>query len=211
MANRNNVNTTTNTPSEDNDDIDDIADELNDGNTPETPSTDSRANGNMMASGLSLDQLDEKGFNEERDEQTRLTLNTPGGDWIKRDRWECEVRVRENDCMPDDLDPSGRTFFLLSGEPETRVVGGHAYTPKMFMRISPDIRWKPDAPDTIDMAHKLFMRAKDLYLDVKRERATPRKLIAFLESDEYAVNTMPGNGGGSPYITDVKKIFVRKR
>jgi hypothetical protein len=210
MANRNNANITPNTP-DDNDNIDDIADELNDNDTTHPASTDSRANGEMVTGGLSLDELDARGFNDERDEQTRLTLNTPGGDWIKKERWEFEQRVYANDCMPDDIDPSGRTFFIFKGPAETRVVGGHAYTPNMFLRMSPDIRWKPDAPDTIDMAHKLFMRARDLYLEVRGEKSTPRKLIAFLESEEYAVNTMPGNGGGSPYITDVKKIFVRKR
>ena len=209
MANRNNVNTK---PSEDNDDLDDLPTEITDEQIPVgNKSTNSAANGQMVTGGLSLDELDEKGFNEERDEETRAKLNTPGGDWLKKDRWPFEGRVYANDSMPDDLDPSGRTFFTFRGESETRVVGGRVYTPIMYLRISPDIRYKPDNPDQIDMPHKLFMRAKDLFLEMKGERATPRKLIDFLENEEYTVNTMPGNGGGSPYITDIKKMTQRKR
>ncbi len=207
MANRNNVNPK---GSEENDDIDDLPSEITSEET--SRNTDARANGQTTTSGMSLDELDERGFNDERDEETRLKLITPGGDWLKKERWEFEQRVFANDSMPDDLDPAGRTFFIFKGPAEPRVAnGGHVYTPDMFFRISPDIRYKPDNPDQLDMPHKLFMRAKDLFLEVRGERATPRKLIDFLENEEYTVNTMPGNSGGSPYITDVKKTGPRKR
>lgn len=191
-------------------DVDDIPDELDE--LSNSGVTNSRVNGETVTSkGLSLDELEEKGFDEARDAETYAKLNTPGGDWVKRDRWDFEQRVYANDTMPGDLDPSGRLYFIFKGVAEPRVVGGNVYTPNQSLRISPDIRFKPDNPDQIDMPHKLYMRAKDLYLSVRGEKCTPRKLVAFLEEEEYVVNTMPGNSGGSPYITDIKPIPQRKR
>lgn len=208
MANRNNVNTKV---SEDNDDIDDLPTEITDEQVPQgNRSTNSSANGEMVVGGLGLDTWDEKGFNDDRDEIERTKLDAPPGDWFKKERWEFEERVYANDTMPDDLNPAGRTFFTFKGEPESRVAnGGMVYTPNMYLRISPDIRYKLDKPDVVDMAYKLFLRAKDLFLDVKGEKATPRKLIMFLSEDEYTVRTMRGDN--SPIIVDVKKTVQRRR
>jgi hypothetical protein len=207
MANRNNVNTQA--AVSDDDDIDDLPSEIS-GDDTQSKNTDARANGEMVTGGLSLDELDERGFNDNRDEMERTKLDAPPGDWFKKERWEFEKRVYANDSMPDDLDPSGRTFFTFKGLPESRVAnGGMVYEPNMYLRISPDIRYKADKPDQVDMAYKLFLRCKDLYLDMKGEKPTARKLIAFLEEDEYTVRTMKGDN--SPIIVDVKKTVQRKR
>jgi hypothetical protein len=207
MANRNNVNTQA-AANDDDDDIDDLPSEISGDETK--PSTDARANGEMVTGGLSVEELDERGFNDDRDEAERLKLDAPPGDWFKRERWEFEKRVYANDSMPDDLDPSGRTFFIFKGTPESRVAnGGMVYEPAMYLRVSPDIRYKQDKPDQVDMAYKLFLRCKDLYLDIKGERATARKLIDFLSEDEYTVRTMKGDN--SPIIVDVKKTVQRRR
>jgi hypothetical protein len=207
MANRNNV--TTNVPSEDNDDIDNIPDEMDDSRNRPSMSNAATNGNTSSAEGMSLDDLDAKGFNEARDEQLRAAMDPPAGDWFKSTRAEWEKRVYVNDTMPDDLDPAGRTFFNFTVEVDSRTVGEHTYTPKLFLRMSPDARFKMDEPEKIDMAHKLWLRAKDLYLSVKEEKPTIRKLIMFLSEDDYILRTMKGDN--SPVVVDVKRKVERRQ
>jgi len=207
MANRNNVNPK---GSEDNDDIDDIPDEMDDSGTKPSYAS-ATSNGNVSStSGMSLDELDEKGINEKRDERLRAAMDPPSGDWFKSDnaRAEWEKRVYSNDHSPDDIDPAGRTFFSFTVEVETRTVGEHNYNPKLFLRISPDVRFKADKPEEIDIAHKLWLRSKDLYLAVAKERPTIRKLITFLSEGEYILRTMKGDN--SPIVVDVRQRVERR-
>jgi len=177
MANRNNVNPK---GSEDNDDIDDIPEEMDDSAT-KPAYTSASSNGNTsIVGGMSLEELDEKGMDEARDERLRAAIDPPAGDWFKSGRCEFEKRVYSNDNAPDDVDPAGRTIFSFTVEVESRTVGEHVYTPKLFLRCSPDARFKADDPTKIDMATKLWLRAKDLYFAVKEERPTIRKLVYFL-------------------------------
>lgn len=204
MANRNNVNTKT--ASEDNDD--DIPNEVV--SNMATPSyTSNTANGNVSTTGgMSLEELDEKGMNETRDEELRAALDPPAGDWLKTERVEkWEKRVYANDNAPDDLDPAGRTIFSYEVKVMSRTMGQHTYTPKLFLRVSPDARFKADKPEEVDMATKLWLRAKDLYFAVKEERPTIRKLVYFLAEDDYTLRTMKGDS--NPVVVDVKRTVVR--
>lgn len=172
--------------------------------------TSAGTNGNTSSSaGMSLEELDERGFDEARDERIRAAMDPPSGDWFKIGRWEWEKRNYTNDTMPDDIDPAGRTFFQFTGEVESRTMGEHTYTPKLFLRISPDVRFKVDKPEEIDIAHKLWLRAKDLYLKVKLEKPTIRKLVMFLAEDDYIVRTMKGDS--SPITVDVRQKVERRQ
>lgn len=207
MANRNNV--AAHVPSDDNDDIDNIPVEMDDSQNRASMSNAATNGNTSSAEGMSLEELDEKGFNETRDEQLRAAMDPPAGDWFKSTRAEWEKRVYVNDTMPDDLDPAGRTFFSFTVEVDSRTMGEHTYTPKLFLRISPDARFKQDEPEKIDMAHKLWLRAKDLYLSVKEEKPTIRKLIMFLAEDDYILRTMKGDN--SPVVVDVKRKVERRQ
>lgn len=222
MATRSNVKV--NEGSEDNDDVDaentgvpvntsnqndddDIPDEMD----MSKPTGNSAANGSYSSTtgGLSLEELDERGFDEERDEAERIKLTTPEGDWEKKDAWKFEKRVYAGDCMPGDLDPAGRTVFSFSGQPKPKYVGDVYYTPTLFVAISPDYRVdeysidKPGGPKP-DGSYKRFLAAKDLYLAVKGEKCTsPRKLINFMEHEEYVVRT--ANYDGNTRTVGLKK------
>lgn len=152
---------------------------------------------------LSLDQLNELTFDDSRDEAERAKINPPTGDWEKEDRWKFDKRVNAADSVHGDIDPTGRTFFNVFGKAKTRVVGDISHDPTLFLRISPDIRYKQDKPNEVDMAYKLFLKAKDVYTELYEQKPTKLgQLITMLEEDNYVVRTMNGDNG--PVIVDVK-------
>ena len=209
MANRNNVNTAVNVEAED-EDVDDIPDVV----VP--PGT---ASAGMVTppptytttSGMPLEALQGLAFNDERDAVERKKLNNPTGDWLKTERWEFAKVVYAGDCVTGDIDPEGRTILTFSGKPDPRQHEGMEYQPTLFLRISPDIRYKKDKPTEVDNAYKLYNKAKeDLYLAVHNEK--PKQfvqLITMLTDDIYKVRTMNGDNG--PIIVDIKDMKSGER
>lgn len=192
-----------------NEDYDDIPEEMDD-SAKKPAYTSAVSNGNTSGEGgMSLDELDAKGMNEARDEELRAAMDPPAGDWIKSARCEWEKRVYANDHAPDDVDPAGRTIFSYQVEVESRTMGQHVYTPKLFLRVSPDARFKQDEPEKVDMATKLWLRAKDMFLAIKEEKPTIRTLVMFLAQEEYIIRTMKGDN--SPVVVDVKRKVERRQ
>ena len=144
----------------------------------------------------SIDDLNDVGFNDARDEVERAKLDPPKGDWIKDDRWKCEMRTNEGDCEPGDVDPRGRTVLSFSGRCIPREANGMMYDPMMFFKVSPDWRSKQDEPDKPDMSYKLCLKAKDLFLSLKGEKIKKlTQMKDMLAEDSYVVRTMTGDNG----------------
>lgn len=160
----------------------------------------------ISSSTLSFDQLNNMVFDEERDESEFAKLNPPSGDWKKEDRWdfaEKDVRVNVEDSIPGDVDGRGRTTFNFAGKPAARQAHGMEYHPTLFLRISPDIRRKKDKPDEVDMAYKLFLKAKEMYITLKGEKVQKMvQLVDMLVEDNYILRTMNGDSG--PVVVDIK-------
>jgi len=200
MATRNNAQMTTDDEFGAPDEI--IADDIGSDN----------AMSNNSSGTLSLDQLNEMAFDNSRDEEELAKINPPTGDWKKTDRWLFEdknIKVNSEDCMPDDVSKgNGRTTFNFMGKPDPRNVAGIEYQPVLFLRISPDVRRKKDKPEEVDMAYKLFLKAKEMYITMHGEKPrTFRQLITMLEEDSYILRTMNGDNG--PVVVDIK--VERKR
>jgi hypothetical protein len=167
---------------------------------PFTPAA--TASGSSYNSGsMSLEEMDAKGFNDQRDELERAKMNPPTGDWKKETSWDFSKNVNSNDQAPGDLDPEGRTFFNFNGKPEPREANGLQYEPSLRLRISPDRRTKADKPE-IDTAYKLYLKAKDIYLEKYSEKGTYSKLCHFLSHDAFVLRTMQGDNG--PIVVDLK-------
>ena len=205
MASRNNVNTQV-VPSED--DIDDLPPELGEESSASMPV--SNGSSSSSSAGISLDDLKGLGFNDEQDEYERAKLDAPTGDWEKADRWKIEKRVYVGDCVLGDIDPVGRTVLTVSGKPKPRTANSIEYEPMLFVRISPDRRYKVDKPSEVDNAYKLFLQSKDVYLALKQERVRNiGQLIAMLVEDVYLVRTMNGDNG--PIVVGLKAKVERRR
>lgn len=160
--------------------------------------------------GSGLDALAGMEFDQAQDEQERKKLDAPTGDWQKEDRWEFELYIRTEDSQPGDKNPAGRTYFNFKGKPHSREANDLVYEPTLFLRMSPDRRYKEDKPQEVDMAHKLYLLAKDVYLELKEEAATdPRKFVTMLIEDSYVVRTMNGDGG--PIVVAIKSGRRRNR
>jgi hypothetical protein len=113
--------------------------------------------------------------------------------------------------MPGDFDPAGRTYLTFIGKPVAREANGLSYEPTLRLRLSPDKRLKADAP-VIDTAYKLFLKAKDAYLEKHSEKASNlAQLRSMLEHDEYFVRTMNGDNGPIIYDLKLKQYDGRKR
>lgn len=153
--------------------------------------------------GLTLDQLNQIGFNNQQDESEYAKLNPPVGDWIKEDRWQFSTRLNTNDSSPKDINSSGRTTLNFMGKPESRQANGLEYQPMLFLRISPDIRYKQDKPTEVDMAYKLFLRAKEIYLQANSQKPSNiGQLVNMLCEDSFVLRTMNGDNG--PLVVDIK-------
>lgn len=166
------------------------------------------------STGLSIDELNAKGFdNEERDAENYKRMNPPAGDWVKKSHWTYEKFVISDDRQPGDVDPAGRTILSFTGKPETRIVDGIDYEPMIRLRISPDLRTKEnertgEVENTLD--HKLYLFVKfELYVAMKGEK--PRSIgdiARFLEYDEFGFRTMKGTD--SPVILELFNPATRK-
>lgn len=208
MATRNNANATANNNATD---IDDIPDGLDDEGTQKSAAEQNNGRRETSA-GMSLEQLNDLGFDDARDERIRQRLTPPTGDWTKSERWTVQKIVYTGDCQPGDIDPEGRTVFVVSGKPDPRQEHGMEYQPQLFLRLSPDVRYKQDKPEELDSAHKMFNKAKtDVYLAIHQQKPTKfAQLIAMLEEDQYVVRTMNGDNG--PIVVDIKaRTTVRRR
>ncbi len=190
-------------------DVDAIPDELDDEVSSTVPAANN-GRSSSSAAGIGLEAMNAVRFDDERDELERARLDAPTGDWVKSERWKYEERVYEGDCSPGDTNPVGRTILSFSGKPDSRQANGLEYTPNLFLRISRDVRYKSDKPDQVDNAYKLFLKAKDLYLDLNNEKVQYLgQLITMLEEDSYIVRTINGDNG--PIIVDVKSKTRRRR
>ena len=205
MASRSNVNT----PVVDTDnDIDDLPPELGEESNASMPV--SNGSSSSSSAGMSMEDLTGLGFNDKQDEHERAKLDAPTGDWEKADRWKIEKRVYEGDCLLGDIDPVGRTVLTVSGKPKPRTANSIEYEPMLFVRISPDRRYKVDKPNEVDNAYKLFLQSKDVYLALKQERVRNiGQLIAMLVEDTYIVRTMNGDNG--PIVVGLKAKVERRR
>jgi hypothetical protein len=183
-----------------------VIDNHDDFGTPDEfmPKDDDGADSNVNANNdsLSLDDLANVAFNEAQDEAEYSKLNPPIGDWIKDDRFQFKKSVNLEDSMPNDID-HGRTYLSFSGKPAPRAANGMEYQPVLFLRISPDLRYKKDDPGKIDSAYKLCLRAKEAYLTSKGEKCKNlAQMVSFLVEDEYVLRTMNGDNG--PLVVDIK-------
>jgi len=188
------------------DDIPDIPDELVDDDVTGPLSNGTASN----HSALSSEDLDSMNFDSlaQRDEVNRATLDPPKGDWDKEDRWTFGSRVVEGNCELGDLDSRGRTVFNVFGKPKPRTANGIEYHPTLFVRVSPDVRYKEDGK-TLDLQHRLWLKVKDLHLALHdRALSTPKQLKAMLEEDEYQVSTVKGSDG--PIVVDVRAKRARR-
>lgn len=188
--------------------FDDLPDEMND---EPASNGSSNSNGHMVTPsgssenniGLSLDELNDTAFDNERDEKERAKLDPPAGDWQKSERWVVTASVYTADSMPGDTRPEGRTTYTVQGKPDTITLNSLEYCPGLFFRLSPDPRNKMDDPSKRDNSYKLFLKAKDAYLSLKGERCPSEKaLINFLRDADYVVRTMKGENG--PVVVDIK-------
>lgn len=185
--------------------VDDIPDELDDEESAVSPGTNQGS-----SAGMSLEDLSGMSMDDARDEEERKRLDPPSGDWIKDDTWKFEKRVNTQDVSHGDIDSSGRTFFSVYGKPQSRVKDGIEYTPTLFIRMSPDIRYKVDDPSKVDLSYRLYLKAKDLYLYINQEKVrTFGQLIGMLESEDYLVRTMTGDNG--PLVIDLKPKVNKRR
>ena len=137
-------------------------------------------------------------------------LNPPTGDWQKDDRWDTvKMFVNENDQQAGDKNPVGRTYFSVSGKPIPRVAFEVEHQPTLFLRISPDKRYKEDEPNKFDSSYKLFMEVREAYLAIHGKLLTNETdLRYFLVEDDYIVRTMKGDNG--PIVVNVKVKRERK-
>lgn len=153
--------------------------------------------------GLTLNQLNKVGFNNQQDEAEYAKLNPPVGDWFKEDRWQFSTRLNNNDSSPNDINSIGRTILNFMGKPESRRANGLEYQPMLFLRVSCDLRYKQDKPTEIDMAYKLFLRAKELYLQLNSEKPQSiGQLVGMLCEESFVLRTMNGDNG--PVVVDIK-------
>lgn len=189
MASRNNAKTETPTD----DLIDDLPDEINDEDSH--ASTTSNGSGYSYSAGLSLEELDAIGIDEERDERERAKIDPPSGNWEKEAKFTYEKRVNTNDRGQGDIDPAGRTMLNFYGKPVSREVNNIVYEPTLFIRLSPDLRYKADKPTEHDQAYKLWLAAKDLFLSMYARRPKISEIVKMMEQDHYIIRTMKGDSG----------------
>lgn len=147
--------------------------------------------------------FDQQSFNDDQDELERAKLNPPVGDWKKDTSWEYSKQVIVDDQQQGDFDPTGRTFLVFAGKPVAREANGLQYEPALRLRISPDKRYKADKPTEVDTAYKLFLKAKDVFLEAKGQKPkNMAELRNMLQHDAYIIRTMNGDNGA--IVVDVK-------
>lgn len=153
--------------------------------------------------GLSLDELDERDTNAARDELERAKIDPPKGNWLKTAKWMYEKRVSLNDKQPGDIDPAGRTILNFYGKPEPRTAdNGITYDPTLFLRVSPDLRYKMDKPNEHDNSYKLYLLAKELFVSMYARAPKISEIVRMLENAEYILRTFNGDTG--PIITGLQ-------
>ena len=179
-------------------------------NTDDTPDTPDEIYADVeQGTGLSIEELNAMPLDQAQHEADYKTMNPPTGDWFKEDLWVVTKRVNVEDRMPGDKDKSGRTYYTFSGYPEPRVANGIEYKPMLFLRVSPDRRFKQDKPQEFDMTYKLWARAVELYLSNKGEIArSVGDVCGLLEDDQYTVRSTNGDSG--PFIVDIKPVRQRR-
>lgn len=182
------------------DELDEVfpPDEIND----ELDHTNSSTSYSATA-GLSLDELDIAASNNvARDEAERAKMDPPKGNWNKTDKWMYEKRVSLQDKQAGDIDPAGRTVLNFYGKPEAREENGITYEPTLFLRISPDIRYKADKPKEHDNSYKLYLLSRDLFMSIYGRAPKISEIVKMLEHDEYIIRTFNGDTG--PIVTGLQ-------
>jgi hypothetical protein len=155
--------------------------------------------------------LSDINFDDRQYEEDYQKINPPAGDWIKEDRWVYKETSNPEDSLPGDKKPTGRLFFTASGKPESRQVHGVDHQPVIFLRVSPDKRYKVDDPQKFDLSYRLFLRLQEAYLAIHSEKLRSVDQVRyFLEEDQYVLRTMNGDSG--PLVVDIKaKPMKRNR
>lgn len=147
---------------------------------------------------------------KEQFEDSYKKLNPPKGDWEKDDRWTFEYRFNENDSQPGDINAAGRSFLTFSGKPAAREVGGISYQPMLFLKVSPDARFKADKPAEHDLSHRLWLKANnELFMALnEREPKNSLEVKAMLQEGHYVMRTMNGDNG--PIVVDIRQKRVKR-
>lgn len=137
------------------------------------------------------------GFNDTQDEEERRRLFPPAGDWLKVDEFEFGLQYRDDDQQTGDVSSQGRMILSFMGKPEARYNhAGDEFQPVLFLRMSPDRRYKSDKPSEVDLAYKMFLRSKDLFLEISGEKpGNIDQLVQMMVNDSYTIRTMQGDSG----------------
>lgn len=161
--------------------------------------------------GLSDDELDDFVPNDERDERERKKFITPQGDWVKTDKFKLTKVVKQDDSEPGDVNPDGRTFYNLSGKPQTRLIDGIDWEPTLFYSMSPDFRvdqYRDNGQG--DKPYKMWCQARDLYIAIYGRKAkSAKEVLLMCIHDEYTIKT--GNYDGRPNVQFLKKRQTNRR
>lgn len=160
---------------------------------------------------LSLDTITGTEFNRKRMNEDLKRISPPDGTWMKEDRWENFKRsINVNDSMPDDIDENGRTVYSIYGKPTPRIVDDTEHQPTLFIRVSPDIRYKKDDTTKFDLAYTMFLKASEVYLAIHGSELTNDTMLKyFLEEDEFALRTMKGDNG--LVVTGIQQKRLQRR
>jgi|SRR5262245_5474868 len=183
--------------------------QFDDDDIPDIPE-EYTADADASSTTLSWDDLAGVGLDAKSANADYIKMNPPTGDWLKDDRWEFDrikgISHREDDHRDGDISPHGRTFISVMGRPAPRVVNGIDYQPLLFLRVSPDKRYKDGADDEkapFDLAYKLYLRSREAYLSIHGQELTNLQQLVYLHTeDEVVYRTMNGDNG--PVIVDVK-------
>jgi len=153
---------------------------------------------------LTFEDFEGRGFNSGTIVEDLKKLTPPAGDWEKEDTWTAKISVNDNDCMPGDYDPRGRTYATFYGRPKERTTKDHGtHCPFFSMKISPDRRFSQNNPENVDNARKLFAKAWELYIaEYGEEPEDIKVLAAFIAHGEFTVRT--SNFDNGPFIIDLK-------
>lgn len=174
------------------------------------PTEFSDEGGNTASKSTGTADFAAMGFHKADEEASRRRLYPPTGDWVKTDTWKFDYSYRDDDNAPGDFNSEGRLVYNFSGQPDPRLnKEGDEFCPMLFLRVSPDKRYKQDKPTEFDTAYKLYLQAKDLYLELKGEVPENQlQLIDMLIEDSYTLRTFNGDSG--PIISDAKPIRKRR-
>lgn len=146
---------------------------------------------------LTMEDLEALDADDESYARTRQGLYPPSGNWAKSEQWSYSSFTRHDDSLPGDINPAGRTFVRVFGKPDERVDrSGAAFQPQLSILVSPDKRMDRNDPSKIDLAHRMFLMVRDLYISLYQEKFKKHSQWAkMLVNDSYIINAWCNNQG----------------